>query len=524
MELVPAYTRNDPIPLLEAYMTGFTHVRDHQGRLMLRIANFLILFMFMVVLTVAGTADAATKSKKKAKADAPNNKYSAIVIDAETGAILSQSNPDKVLHPASLTKIMTLMLTFEALERGQLRPTDRIRISKRAANMSPSKLGLKPGETIRVQDAIYAVVTKSANDIAVALAEAVGGSEDTFVRQMNAKAQAIGMNRTRFVNASGWHDPRQVSTARDMAKLGRTLIVAHPKYYPVFNKRSFTYNGHVYRNHNRLMDSYAGMDGIKTGFVNASGFNLVASAKRGNQRLVAVVFGGRTTQSRNTQMASLLDTGFTDLSRIQYAALQKRQQEQNAAVVQAINVNPDDKIVAVDTSSVADTRMGMVTMSGTTLRSEDRLMQTAPQVSSFVQSQPARPAAVGAVRVASLATATDAQPQAALPVNPLYTVPSAPGRQSAAVPVQPSGYATSGTWSIQVGAYQSRAATDQALYQALHKLPPELSSRATAMIVPLRTAEATWMFRARLSGFSEREAVQACARLKDCLTISPQAN
>ncbi len=483
---------------------------------MVRIFNVLILLAFFVAASFAQPALAA---KKKKAQSTENQKYASIVIDAETGAILSQSNPDKILHPASLTKLMTLALTFEALEKGTLRPSDRITISRRAAGMSPSKLGLPAGSTIRVQDAIYAVVTKSANDISVALAEAIGGSEANFVRLMNARAASIGMNRTRFRNASGLPDAKQVSTARDMAKLGRHLLYNHAAYYPVFNKKSFTYNGRTYRNHNRLLDSYAGMDGMKTGFVNASGYNLVASAKRGNSRLVAVVFGGRTSQSRNLHMSSLLDRGFEQVDKVRLAS--SAQHLDSSSLVSAS---------MPDTARPQQQQdQNIVSFQGNALTAADRLTETAPQISSFAQTTNSaatarREQTLGTVRIASLNTANDAHPSAQPPVErpaPLYTPPQ---QQAAARPeALPAGYAAGGTWSVQVGAFQSRVATDQAIYRAIRELPGDLSSRATPLIVPLRTADASWVFRARLSGFTQAEAERACSRLKDCMTISPQA-
>ena len=253
-------------------------------------------------------AEAATK---KRTSNAPNNRYASIVMDAETGQILSQSNPDKQLYPASLTKVMTLLLTFEALENGTLTLRDRVPMTKRAVNMSPSKIGLPLGASMKVEDAIYALVTKSANDVAVALGEKIGGNEPYFATMMTRKAREIGMSRTRFANASGWHDPAQVSSARDMAIMARYVIHRYPQYYHYFGTKNFTFQGRSYHNHNRLMSEYAGMDGFKTGYVAASGFNLVASAKRGNKRLIGVVFGGRSTASRNAHMASLLDKGFS---------------------------------------------------------------------------------------------------------------------------------------------------------------------------------------------------------------------
>jgi D-alanyl-D-alanine carboxypeptidase len=239
-----------------------------------------------------------------------NPKYASIVMDARTGDILRARNIDKRLHPASLTKLMTLYLTFEAVETGRLKLSTRIPMSKHAASMVPSKLGLKPGETIRVHDAIQVLVTKSANDVAVALAEAIAGSEKKFGRLMTRRARDLGMMDSRFYNASGLYHPRQRSTARDIATLGLSLMKYFPRYYGYFNVRAFQYDGKTYRNHNRLMAKYPGMDGLKTGYIRASGFNLAASAYRDGNRLIGVVFGGRSPQSRNRHMAHILDAGF----------------------------------------------------------------------------------------------------------------------------------------------------------------------------------------------------------------------
>lgn len=237
-------------------------------------------------------------------------RYSSIVVDVQTGAVLEADNPDARNYPASLTKMMTLYLTFEALDRKRLTLDQEMTVSQHAANQAPSKLGLRPGETIRVEDAILSVVTKSANDIAVVLAETLGGSEAAFAIEMTKKAHALGMAHTNFHNASGLPDDLQTSTPRDMATLGQALIEDWPQYYHYFSRTSFTYNGETIANHNHLMSRYPGMDGIKTGFINKSGFNLVASAVRNNHRLVAAVFGGPTHQARDAHMAALLDAAF----------------------------------------------------------------------------------------------------------------------------------------------------------------------------------------------------------------------
>ena len=238
--------------------------------------------------------------------------YADIVIDAESGEILHATDPDHLRHPASLTKMMTVYLTFEAIESGRLRLDQSLPISANAAEQSPSKLGLRRGQYIKVEDAILGVVTESANDAAMVLAEAIGGSESHFGQMMTQKAHALGMAHSNFHNPNGLPDPVQVTTARDMAILGHALIYHFSQFYPYFSHDSFTYAGIYHHNHNHLMDRYDGMDGIKTGYIRASGFNLVASAKRGNVRLIGVVFGGHSTLARDNRMAQLLDQAFVD--------------------------------------------------------------------------------------------------------------------------------------------------------------------------------------------------------------------
>jgi D-alanyl-D-alanine carboxypeptidase len=246
-------------------------------------------------------------------AAASSSRYASIVIDADTGAILHAANPDKRSYPASLTKVMTLYLVFDALEQGKLRLDSPLPVSAHAAAQSPSKLALEPGERIRVEDAIEALVTKSANDVAVVLAEGVGGSEAGFAQMMTKKARALGMLQTTYRNASGLPDLGQVSTVRDQAALGRAMVRNHAKYYHYFNTRAFTWRGQVIPTHNRLMLRYSGADGMKTGYIHASGFNLISSAKRDGKRVVGVVFGGDSAAWRDTHMVTLLDKGFARL-------------------------------------------------------------------------------------------------------------------------------------------------------------------------------------------------------------------
>jgi len=236
--------------------------------------------------------------------------YSSIVIDDTTGDVLHEMNADVANYPASLTKIMTLYLAFTALQEGRLSLGDTVTVSEHASVQAPSKLGLEPGDKVTVRNLILGMVTKSANDAAVALAETLGGSESAFAAKMTAKARALGMTATEFKNASGLPDPDQVTTARDMAVLAHAVIHDFPQYYHFFGTPRFTYEGHVYGNHNRLLRTYKGVDGIKTGYIRASGFNLVASAERGGRRLVGVILGSQSPSARNARMARLLDSSF----------------------------------------------------------------------------------------------------------------------------------------------------------------------------------------------------------------------
>ncbi|WP_085899870.1 D-alanyl-D-alanine carboxypeptidase [Kiloniella majae] len=237
-------------------------------------------------------------------------KYASLVIDAHTGEVLYSRNADTRNYPASLTKMMTLYMAFDALEKGKLTMKQRLPVSKRAAGMAPSKLGLRYKSTISTKDVIMALVTKSANDAAVVMAEAIGGKETTFARMMTKKAHSLGMTRTTFRNASGLPNRGQLSTARDMSKLAIALKRDFPQYYHLFSTQSYKYKNRSYRNHNKLLASYQGTDGVKTGYTRASGFNLVASVVRNDRRLIGVVFGGKTGRSRDRHMKEILDKSF----------------------------------------------------------------------------------------------------------------------------------------------------------------------------------------------------------------------
>jgi D-alanyl-D-alanine carboxypeptidase len=232
--------------------------------------------------------------------------FSQIIVDANSGATLSSSNPDASRHPASLTKIMTLYLLFERLDAGKIKLDTEMSVSRHASEQDPTKLDLMPGQTIRVEDAIKGLVTRSANDAAVVIAEALGGDEDDFAKLMTRKAHMLGMSKTIYRNASGLPDDDQVTTARDQATLGRAIQDRFPRYYRYFSTASFTFRGHAIANHNHLLGSVEGVDGIKTGYTRSSGFNLVTSMRRGNRHLVGVVMGGHSAGSRDAIMRNLL--------------------------------------------------------------------------------------------------------------------------------------------------------------------------------------------------------------------------
>ncbi len=251
-------------------------------------------------------AHRVARAKHSARVESYSPPSASIVIDGNTGSVLQALNPDALRHPASLTKIMALYLLFEQLEAGKVRLDTPLKVSVHASEQAPTKLGLKPGGMITVEDAIKAMITRSANDVAVAVAENLGGDEDQFAKIMTQKAHSLGMTRTTYVNASGLPDDNQVTTAQDQAVLGRVIQVRFPRYYKYFSTSVFVYHGHAIRNHNHLLGSVEGVDGIKTGFTRASGFNLVTSVHRGGRHLVAVVLGGRTSAQRDARMRELV--------------------------------------------------------------------------------------------------------------------------------------------------------------------------------------------------------------------------
>ena len=280
-------------------------------------SHWLALAGLVATLTIAAAGCDPAQARVKSKRDHPRPRaihgpsyhppYADIVVDDKSGLVLHEVNPDEPRHPASLTKIMTLYLLFEQLEAGKLKLDTPLPVSTRASLQNPTKLGLKPNQTIQVEDAIKGLVTKSANDAAVVVAEAIGGSEEEFAKLMTLKASALGMTGTTYVNASGLPAEAQITTARDQAVLGRAIQHRFPVYYQYFATPSFRYKGAEMRNHNHLLGQVKGVDGIKTGYTDASGYNLASSVRRDEKHIVAVVLGGTSNGARDARMRQLIE-------------------------------------------------------------------------------------------------------------------------------------------------------------------------------------------------------------------------
>jgi D-alanyl-D-alanine carboxypeptidase len=278
-----------------------------------RVGVFGLLTVTTAVIFTTEAADArryrrhyAHHRVQREASESSSPKFASIIVDGNSGTVLQSNSPDGLRHPASLTKIMTLYLLFERLESGKMKLDTEMPVSQHAADQDPTKLNLRAGQTIRVEDAIKGLVTRSANDAAVVIAEAIGGDEDDFAAMMTRKARALGMSKTVYRNANGLPNDEQVTTARDQATLGRAIQERFPRYYRFFSTTSFTWRGEQIRNHNHLLGSVEGVDGIKTGYTRASGFNLVTSMRRGNRHLIGVVLGGRSGGSRDAIMRNLL--------------------------------------------------------------------------------------------------------------------------------------------------------------------------------------------------------------------------
>ncbi|WP_299599834.1 D-alanyl-D-alanine carboxypeptidase family protein [uncultured Tateyamaria sp.] len=448
--------------------------------------------------------------------------YAAFVMDARTGEVLHSRNADTQLHPASLTKMMTLYVVFQAVERGEITMDTEVKVSRKAAAEVPSKLGLRSGSRIKLRYLVRASAVKSANDAATAIAEAISGSEAAFARRMNRTAKSLGMTRTTFKNAHGLTESGHMSTARDMSTLGRHLLYDYPQYYNLFSRTSTNAGIATVNNTNRrMLANYKGADGIKTGYTRAAGFNLVASAERGNERIIATVFGGKSTASRNAKVAELLDLGFRRAP--SRAPLRKPSKPSYVPGDEPIIVagNQDaprgaGKIIrlsgAVKTSyrpkmrpgSAAPVLVAEAPVASTVLPDDIQTALVAAQV-----SETTAPAAATAVSAALAPTVRpEARPtQVALKAEPevVTRVSTSGGRH----------------WGVNVGRYGSRYKAEKVLLQTALT---EMSSLDGSLRKVVRRPTG---FDANFMGMTRDGADLACRRLQSrnmtCFMIGPQS-
>lgn len=485
-----------------------------------------ILFLFMLAISVPR--------------DALSAPYAAMVVDARSGEVLHSRNADTRLHPASLTKMMTLYIAFEAVERGEISLDTKVRISKHAASEPPSKLGLKAGQRIKMRYLIRAAAVKSANDAATAIGEAISGSEAAFARRMNRTAKALGMSRTNFKNAHGLTESGHLSTARDMTNLGRHLFYDYPEYYNLFSRKT-THAGvrEVANTNRRLLGSYRGADGIKTGYTRAAGFNLVASAQRGRERIIATVFGGRSSASRNARVAELLDLGFKRApSRV---AVRKPARPNYAATQTAKHTGNAGKTIRVVTAIAKSQRpTPRPSREPTTpLPSPTLLAEMQDDILDAVKEATETPAPAPAPKLAEVRPEAKPEAKPEQPVQTAQVAPApakrpqarqiklaaaAPAKTIAPEPDKPevvTRVSTSGGrhWGINVGRYGSRHQAESTL---LRTALEELGTLDNALRKVVQNSRG---FDANFVGMTQDQAALACRRLQargsDCSTFGP---
>ena len=509
---------------------------------------------------VRHVAAAAPRAHHRPHIEAYAPPTASVVVDGNAGAVLQASNAEAPRHPASLTKIMTLYLLFERLDAGKIRLDSPLKISEHAAEQAPTKLGLKPGQSIAVEDAIKAVVTKSANDAAVAIAENLGSSEDQFAKLMTEKAHALGMNRTTYVNASGLPDDDQITTAQDQALLGRAIQERFPHYYRYFSTEEFVYRGHAMRNHNHLLGVVGGVDGIKTGYTRASGFNLVTSVHRDGRYIVAVVLGGRSASERDAHMRELISAHIREASLRHSAPPIAENAEQvteaaTASIEKAARNEP--KPVALGKTPLlsradpvsASVNVGDAATVGTNDPIKPLLVRTIPYRTAPLQtaSMAPMPPLVSATPPQQPLAATSRTPPAPQPPEAPSTVvapsaepatiitaaakaqsaqpePAKPGTaraEHAKSEPAPAPVRTHNGWIVQIGAFEGEDEAKQHLSAAQSKIPAMLA-KADSFTERVQKGDKA-LYRARFAGFDKATAESVCRQLKHndiaCMTV-----
>lgn len=527
------------------------------------------------IITLISALAVAMPAVQSAYAAKPKPKQSSMVIDGNTGGVLHNHDGDAARYPASLTKVMTIYMVFSEIEAGRLSFSTRIKATKHSASMPPSKLGLKPGQTITVKEAVTALVVKSANDIAAALADHIGGSERAFARAMTQRARQIGMTSTVFQNASGLPNDRQKTTARDMLTLALRIQDDFPQHYHMFSATSFSFRGKTYKSHNKLMKTFPGMDGMKTGYIRASGFNLMSSVRTGNKHIVGVVFGGKTSKARNDHMQTLLYRALARAStrrtrrgskpliarqrpgaRVAAAAMPMplrapRQRLAQAPPRPAPAARPADRIAQVleegdasdgaDTGGVTQPRLDLAALRAAMSDTEAEAAGPAPSPQPTAQaSATSAPHDIASLIRNSLVEGeaaprqARAQPSAQTPAatnarivrqpSSLDAQARALGVEVAALPNQPmgaSGPAASSGFHVQIGAYVSAAEAQRRIDHVRGRAGSLLAGRSGATI-PVKT-DNRQIYRARFVNFDEQSANATCLELRrqaiDCLVM-----
>ncbi|MGP0095036.1 MAG: D-alanyl-D-alanine carboxypeptidase [Xanthobacteraceae bacterium] len=524
---------------------------------------FALSFAAVWLAGASGSADARNHRARHsahyaARAESYEPPYSDIVVDANSGAVLHATNPNAPRHPASLTKMMTLYLLFERLEASKIKLDTPIEISAKAASQPPSKLDLKPGETIAVEDAIKAVVTRSANDVAEAIGEALGGNEGNFAEMMTHKAHALGMSQTEYRNASGLPDDEQVTTAHDQALLARALQDRFPRYYRYFSTSIFNYKGEAIRNHNHLLGRVEGVDGIKTGYIRASGFNLVTSMHRGDRHIVGVIFGGSSAGSRDERMRELVSEYITVASthrsvstvaenrdatpqtrvKVAEAGDAAAEPNQSAHATAAPASPPPPMPVNRSAARAADAIRPILVKTVSVKAGIVQMASLAPLVPSARASAPA-PAGPAAPEAISASPPSSAKAEPALPppgpapgVLEALPIRAAPAAEVEAAPpsltfserlalATPPAEHAHGGWMIQVGAFDAEAEAKDRL-NSVQDLAKDLLGAADPFTEKVQKGDRA-IYRARFAGLDQEHAEAVCKHLKHndiaCMTL-----
>ena len=430
-------------------------------------------------------------------------KFSAITVDARTGQILFQDQPDGLRHPASLTKMMTLYVLFQDLKAGRINRDSKLHVSARAASMAPSKLHLRPGSTITVDEAIKALVTKSANDVAATIGENLGGSEANFAARMTRVAHTIGMNNSTFRNASGLPNPQQYTTARDMATLGLRLMRDFPQYYPYFRITEFQFHGHTIRTHNKLVEHYAGTDGIKTGYIADSGYNLVTSTKRDDRRLVGVVLGARSSSTRGAFMMHMFEKMFA-----------KAHGGTTIAAIAGSSKGVIDPLAKKSPTEIAE---------ASTPKAND---VASTELASASADAATGPIDQNAGDEDTSDTVTTGSGPKVLEAN-LESVAKKPTKLPFAVVSASDQPATlsAATWNIQIGSFKHKAEAQARITQLRGKQIAALDGKE-AFTDTVQNGKKT-IYHARFAGFDQVSAKLACSKISklgaSCMAIAPQS-